>query len=148
MRLIRDRRAYSLTWWAAFFTFLLLPLLSLSIGIGRYAIAAAEVQEAADLAALAAVRDVDLRLFEASGVIRFLAGVPYGRAAAYASMNTHYLPAQGIRVRVTAIWASDADRTVRVRCAADLSPLFPQLFPNVVVEREGIAQVRMRAESP
>jgi len=147
-RLIRDRRGYSFTWWAAFFTFLMLPLLSLAIGVGRYAIAAAEVQEAADLAALAASRDIVIQLFENEGCVWFADKVPYWTAEYYANKNTHYLDAQGIHVRVTYIYANQLNQTVTVRCAADLSPLFPEVFPPIVVEREGIAQVRMRAYLP
>jgi len=143
-----DRHGYSVTWWAAFFTFLMLPLLSMAIGIGRYAIAAAEVQEAADLAALAASRDIIVRLFEDEGYIWFADQVPYRRAEYYANLNTNYLDAQGIRVRVTYMYADNLEQTVTVRCAADVSPLFLQVFPRLVLEREGIAQIRMRAWLP
>lgn len=145
--LIRDRRGYSLAFWASFFAFLLVPLLWMSIGIGRYAIAAAEVQEAADLAALAAVRDVDIRTFETAGVIRFSA-TAYARASHYANLNTDYLAAEGIRVHVVSISADNATRTVRVRCAANVSRLFPPIFPDVVVQRTGLAEVRMRVNQP
>ena len=148
IRLVRDQRGYSLTWWAAFFAFLMLPLLSMAIGIGRYTIAAAEVQEAADLAALAAARDVVVRLFENEGYVWFADQVPYWRAEYYANLNTDYLDAQGIHVQVMYIYADNTNQTVTVRCAADLSPLFPEVFPPVVVEREGIAQIRMRAWLP
>lgn len=142
-RLIRSKHGYSLTFWTSFFTFLLIPMLWMAIGIGRYSIAAAEVQEAADLAALAAVRDVDIRTFEASGVTRF-SGAAYGRASYYANLNTDYLAAQGIQVHVVSISVDNATRTVRVRCAADVSRLFPPIFPDVVVQRTGLAEVRMR----
>jgi uncharacterized membrane protein len=142
-RLMRERRGYSFTWWAMFFTFVFLPILNLAIGVGRYAIAAAEVQEAADLAALAAVRDVDIRYFEHSGVIRF-SGVVYGRASYYANLNTDYLASQKIQVHVVSIQADNASQTVRVQCAADITPLFPPIVPNMVVTRTGIAQVKMR----
>jgi len=142
-RLVRDQRGYSLSFWTSFFTFLLVPMLWMAIGIGRYSIAAAEVQEAADLAALAAVRDVNIRQFEASGVVQFT-GAAYGRAAAYANMNTDYLASQGIRVHVVSISVDSATRTVRVHCAANISRLFPAIFPEIVVQRTGIAEVRMR----
>ncbi|MGC8946384.1 MAG: pilus assembly protein TadG-related protein [Anaerolineae bacterium] len=147
LRLSQDRQGYSLTLWTSFFTFLLIPILWLAIGIGRYAVAAAEVQEAADLAALAAVRDVDIRTFESSGVIRF-GSVAYARATHYANQNTNYLDSQGIRVRVVSIVADNATRTVRVQCAADISPLFPRILGDIVVQRVGVAEVRMRVNQP
>lgn len=143
LRLLRDQNGYSLTFWTSFFTFLLIPMLWMGIGIGRYAVAAAEVQEAADLAALAAVRDVDIRTFESSGITQF-SGAAYGRASYYANLNTDYLAAQGIRVHVVSISVDNATRTVRVRCAANISRLFPRIFPETVVQRTGVAEVRMR----
>jgi len=142
-RLMRERRGYSFTWWAMFFTFVFLPIMNLAIGVGRYAIAAAEVQEAADLAALAAVRDVDIRYFEATHTVRF-SGAAYGRASLYANLNTDYLASQGIQVHVVSIQADNASQTVRVQCSADITPLFPPIVPDMVVTRTGIAQVRMR----
>lgn len=147
LRSLRDKRGFSLAFWTSFFTFLLVPILWMAIGIGRYAIAAAEVQEAADLAALAAVRDVDVRTFEASGVTRFSAAA-YGRAQHYANLNTDYLAAEGIQVHVVSITVDNATRTVRVRCAANVSRLFPPIFPDMVVQRTGIAEVRMRVNRP
>lgn len=146
-RLIRSKHGYSLTLWTSFFTFILIPMLWIAIGIGRYSIAAAEVQKAADLAALAAARDVDIRIFETAGSIRF-SGAAYGRASYYANLNTDYLAAQGIRVHVVSISVNNATRTVHVRCAADVSRLFPPIFPDVVVQRTGIAEVRMRVNQP
>jgi len=142
--MLRDKRGYSITWWTGFVTFLLLPLLSLSIGIGRYAIAAAEVQEAADLASLAASQDILVGLFEMEGYVAFADYVPYQRAETYANLNTDYLTDQGIYVHVTYIYADNQNLEVTVRCAADISPLFPEVFPPVVVVREGIASVRMQ----
>jgi hypothetical protein len=37
----------------------------------------------------------------------------------------------------------DATRMVRVRCAADVSLLVPRWMPQVVVQREGVAEARM-----
>lgn len=143
--MLRDEQGYSLAFWASFLSFLLIPMLWLGIGIGRYAIAAAEVQQAADLAALAAVRDVDVRVFESSGRIQF-AGSVYGRAWAYANANTSYLAREGILVQVDAIAADSSTRTVYVRCSANVSPLFPPLFQNLRITRTGIAEIRMRSQ--
>jgi hypothetical protein len=146
--MLRDERGYSITWWAGFVAFLLLPMLWLGVGVGRYAIAAAEVQEAADLAALAASRDVLVGLFENEGYLAFADYVPYRRAETYANLNTDYLDAEGIHVRVTYVYADWLEHTVTVRCAADVSELFPEVFPPIVVERTGIAKVRMRVWLP
>lgn len=141
-------RGYSITWWAMFFTFLMLPLLNLGIGIGRYAIAAAEVQAGADLAALAAARDVLVRVYEHHGDVQYADQVPYWRAEEYANLNTDYLDAEGIHVEVTYIYADWVADQVTVRCEADLSPLFPEVFPPVKVVRTGVAGTRMRAWLP
>ena len=61
--ILRDRRGFSVAWWSVFCAFILVPLVVLAMGAGRYAVATAEVQEAADLAALAAARDVLVRLY-------------------------------------------------------------------------------------
>jgi Flp pilus assembly protein TadG len=141
MNILWDRRGYSTTWVAGYLAFVALPLLALALGIGRWAIAAAEVQEAADLAALAAVRDIDVRTFERTGNVVFSPMV-YARAAAYANMNTSYLASRHIQVQVTGI--SAGGRMVTVRCSADVSPIFPEFLPRLVITREGTAEIRMR----
>ncbi len=146
--MLRDRRGYSVSLWTAFFTFLMLPILSMAIGIGRYAVAAAEVQEGADLAALAAARDILVRLYENEGYVQFADQVPYWRAEHYANLNTYYLAQHGIHVDVESITIDEAHDTITVRVSANLDPLFPQVFPDIIVVREGEAQVRMRAWMP
>lgn len=142
--IFRDRRGFSTLWTAGFAAFVMVPLLMMAIGLGRYAFAAAEVQEAADLAALAAVRDVNVRHFEQTGQITF-SGLVYPRAVYYANSCTSYLAERNIAIRVDAIVPDNANRTVTVRVSADVSPLFPGFLPNVVITRQGTAQVRMRA---
>lgn len=67
MNLLKDRRGYSLTFWTIFFGFILIPILALSIELGRYFYARAEVAKAADAAALAAAAEINQRAFEDSG---------------------------------------------------------------------------------
>jgi len=143
MRLHPDERGYAMTWWAGFYAFVLLPLLALSIGLGRYAIAASEVQAAADMAALAAARDVEIGTYEGVRDVRFSHGV-YSRAERYANVNTDYLAARGIHVSVEQIAADSGSDRVRVGCVADVSRLFPAVMPQVVIRREGTTAVRMR----
>lgn len=142
--MILDQRGYSTVWVAGFLAVVLIPLMILAMGLGRYAFAAAEVQEAADLAALAAVRDVNVRHFEQTGQITF-SGMVYPRAAYYANSCTRYLADRRITVRVDAIVPNDAARTVTVRVSADVSSLFPDFLPPVVITRQGTAQVRLVA---
>jgi uncharacterized membrane protein len=62
-----DQRGYSLTFWTIFFGFILIPVLALSIELGRYYYAWAEVAKAADAAALAAAAENSQRVFEETG---------------------------------------------------------------------------------
>jgi hypothetical protein len=145
--MLRDKRGFSIAWWGVFCAFVLVPLAVLAMGAGRYAIAAAEVQEGADLAALAASRDVLVALYETDGYIQFADQVPYETARRYANLNTHYLGRYDIEVEVVDIIADDVRDTVTVRVAADLSPLFPAfgLPLDHTVVREGKALIWMRA---
>ena len=148
--MLRDKHGFSVTWWSVFCAFVLVPLVVLAIGAGRYATATAEVQEAADLAALAASRDILVRLYENEGYVQFADQVPYWRAREYANSNTHYLDRYDIEVEVVDILIDEAGDTITVRVSADLAPLFPDfdLALDHTVVREGEAQVRMRAWMP
>jgi uncharacterized membrane protein len=64
MNLIKDRVGYSLTFWTIFFGFILIPILALSIELGRYFYARAEIAKAADAAALAAAAEISQQVFE------------------------------------------------------------------------------------
>jgi len=147
MLMLRDKRGFSIAWWAVFCAFVLVPLVVLSMGVGRYAIAAAEVQEGADLAALAAARDILVALYETDGYVQFADQVPYWTARHYANLNTHYLDQYNIDIEIQDIIVDDARDTVTVRVAADLSPLFPSLGFSLdhTVVREGEALIWMRA---
>ena len=50
LKLLQDRRAYSLTFWTVFFGFILIPIMALGIELGRYYYARAEIAKAADAA--------------------------------------------------------------------------------------------------
>lgn len=151
MRKLSDKRGFSLMWWSVFAAFTLVPLIVLSMGVSRYATAAAEVQEAADLAALAASRDILVRLFESEHYVQWADQVPYWTAEQYANSCTDYLDQHGIAVTVERIWIDEVHDTIMVRVAADLEPLFPQYYGlalDTTVVREGEVQLYMRAHVP
>jgi hypothetical protein len=49
-KIITDRRAYSMTFWAVFFGFVMIPIMALGIEVGRYFYARAEIAKVADTA--------------------------------------------------------------------------------------------------
>ena len=142
-RFLRDSAGYSFTFWAVFIALVLGPLFALSIELGRYARAAGEVQKAADAAALAAVREVDVTLWREEAEFAFLPSA-HGLAQEYASRNAAYLGQYGIGVAVTSIWVDQELQIVGARCRADVSRLFPAWVPQVLIERQGAAQVVWR----
>jgi Flp pilus assembly protein TadG len=138
------RQAYSTLWWVGFLTFCLVPLAALSVGLGRYFYARAEVQKAADAAALAAAQEVDLALYRDTGQIELMASAgPV--ASSYAAMNSGYLATRRIYPQVTGITVDQGRRTVQVSMAADASSLFPSVLGGIVVRAEGEGEVRLRA---
>lgn len=95
MRILKDRRGYSLTFWTVFFGFIMIPIMALGIELGRYYYARAEVAKAADAAALAAAAEINQRIFEASGDLTPTSKT-WANAQAFASMNNGYLTQYGI----------------------------------------------------
>jgi Flp pilus assembly protein TadG len=139
----RGRQAYSTLWWVGFLTFCLVPLAASSIGLGRYFYARAEVQKAADAAALAAAQEVDLALYRDTGQIELMPSAG-SVASSYVVMNSGYLAARGIHPQVTGIAVDQGRRTVTVSMAADASSLFPSVMGGIVVRAEGESEVRLR----
>ena len=138
--LTRSRSAYSTGWWAIFYTFCLVPMLVLSVGVGRYLYARAEMYKAADGAALAAAQEADVVEYLNSRRIVLLPSA-YTLAEQYAAFNSDYLKAKRIYPRVTGIRVDQATRTVYVSLDADASDLFPMLR-GLRVKGEGTAEVR------
>ncbi|MBI4928407.1 MAG: hypothetical protein HY835_11615, partial [Anaerolineae bacterium] len=99
-RLLSDKRGYSMTFWAVFFGFVVIPLLALSIELGRYFYARAEVAKAADVAALAAAAEIQQRIFEDTGDLR-PTDRTWANAQAFASMNNAPLARYGVQAVVT-----------------------------------------------
>lgn len=141
MNLIKDRRGYSLTFWTIFFGFILIPILALSIELGRYFYARAEIAKAADAAALAAAAEISQRVFEETGDLQPTSKT-WANAQAFASMNNGYLIQYGVYAVVTGIVVNAGDDTVLVQVSANLERLFPSVVPDVFVNDTGYAEIR------
>jgi Flp pilus assembly protein TadG len=138
--MIRDRRAYQLTFWAIFIGFVMMPIMAMTIELGRFFYARAQVSAAADAAALGAAIEINQNTFRTSGNL-----VPtdktWSEAQAMVNANTGMLAAQGIHARVTGINVNDAANTVQVSVSCNLSRLFPAVVPDVIVNQTGLAEV-------
>jgi uncharacterized membrane protein len=137
----RDQHGYTMTFWAVFIGFVMVPAFALAIELGRYFYAISEVAKAADAAAVAAAAEINQRTFRDSGAL-----VPtdktWANAQSYVSQNTAGLSAKGVHAYVTGIQVSGSDNMVRVIVSANLSILFPSVVPRIVVSEEGIAKLR------
>ena len=140
MNLLRDRRGYSMTFWTIFFGFILIPILALSIELGRYFYARAEIAKAADAAALAAAAEISQRVFEDTGDLQPTSKT-WANAQAFASLNNSYLSRYGVSAVVTGITVDEGEDTVLVQVSANLERLFPSVVPNVLVTETGQAQI-------
>lgn len=141
LKLLQDKRAYSLTFWTVFFGFILIPIMALGIELGRYYYARAEIAKAADAAALAAAAEISQRVFEETGDLQPTSRT-WANAQAFASMNTGYLAQYGVHAVVTGIAVDASDDTVLVQVSANLERLFPSVVPDVIVVESGYAMIR------
>ena len=141
--MLQSRRAYSATFWIAFFSFCLVPMFMLGLGFGRYFYARAEAFKSADGAALAASQEVDIPLYVRTGQVVLLPSA-HSRAQEYAAFNSSYLVARKIYPRVTDIRVDQAQHKVLVRVEVDVSPLFPGFLSGLTLSGEGEAQVRLQ----
>ena len=139
--MLRDRRAYSMTFWAMFIGMIFVPLMALTFDVGRYLYARQEIGKAADAAAVAAATEINWRAFREGGALH-PTGQTYSVAQKYANMNNDYLGKLNIHPKVTRIRISDANNTVYVAVSADLSALFPSIVPDLLVTETGTAQVK------
>ena len=137
----RDYRGYSMTFWAVFIGFVLIPALAFAIELGRYFYAISEVAKAADAAAVAASAEINQRTFQNSGSL-VATSKTWANAQSYVSQNTANLAAKGVYAFVTGIQVSAGDNMVRVNVSANLSILFPSVVPNLTVTQIGIAKLR------
>ncbi len=141
MNLLKDRHGYSLTFWTIFFGFVLIPILALSIELGRYFYDRAEIAKAADAATLAAATEISQRVFEETGDLQPTSKT-WANAQAFASMNNRYLEQHGVYAVVTGITVDAGDDTVLVQVSASLDRLFPSVVPDVIVTERGYAEIR------
>jgi Flp pilus assembly protein TadG len=141
LKLLQDKRAYSLTFWTVFFGFILIPIMALGIELGRYYYARAEIAKAADAAALAAAAEISQRVFEETGDLQPTSRT-WANAQAYASMNNGYLAQYGVNAVVTGISVDASEDTVLVQVSANLERLFPSVVPSVIVTENGFAEIR------
>ena len=137
----RDKRAYTMTFWAVFIGFVMVPALAMAIELGRYFYAISEVAKAADAAAVAASAEINQRTFRDSGSL-VSTSKTWANAQSYVSQNTAGLAAKGVHAFVSGIQISGGDNTVRVNVSANLSILFPSVVPNITVSQVGIAKLR------
>ena len=140
MKLFKDRRGYSLTFWTIFFGFILIPILALSIELGRYFYARAEIAKAADAAALAAAAEISQRVFEDTGNLQPTSKT-WANAQAFASMNNSYLAQYGVNAVVTGITVDAGEDTVLVQVSANLERLFPSVVLDMIVSERGLAKI-------
>ena len=137
----RDRRGYSMTFWAVFIGLVMIPALVLAIELGRYFYAISEVAKAVDAAAVAASAEINQQVFQDTGSL-----VPtsktWANAQSYVTSNTTGLSAKGVHAFVTGIQVSSGDNTVWVNVSADLTILFPSVVPKVMVTQTGVAKLR------
>ncbi len=141
LKLLQDKRAYSLTFWTVFFGFILIPIMALGIELGRYYYARAEIAKSADAAALAAAAEISQQVFEETGDLQPTSRT-WANAQAFASMNNGYLAQYGVNAVVTGITVDAGEDTVLVQVSANLERLFPSVVPVVIVTESGYAEIR------
>jgi len=135
---------FALVWWALFISLAAFPLLVFVVEGARYLQAAGAIQKAVDAAAEAAVREIDVAHYVATGAITFSGG-EYAVADQYANANAQFLRARQIRVEILSINVDEAQETVQVTARADVTALFPAIAPSIIIQRAGTAQVRLTA---
>jgi uncharacterized membrane protein len=139
--LSRDHHGYSMTFWAVFIGLVLVPIFALTIELGRYFYAIAEIQKAADAAAVAASTEINPQVFQDTGNL-----VPsdkaWGVAQSYVTFNTQGLSEKGVHAFVTGITMDESMDTVQVNVSANLSILFPSVVPKVLVTQMGEAKLK------
>jgi hypothetical protein len=129
MRLYIDQRGYSSIFWAIFFGFVLVPIMALSISLGRFTYARA------------AAAEISHRVFRDSGDLQPTSQT-WINAQAFASINNGYLAQYGVNAVVTGISVDANADTVLVLVSANLDRLFPSVVPDVVVTERGFAEIR------
>ena len=101
-----NEHGYAMAFWAIFLGTVMVPLMVLAWDVGRLFYARGEIQKAADAAALAAAREVDMPHYMLTGEVLLHQGA-VGFASHYAERNTTYLPGTGISPRITHIMVNN-----------------------------------------
>ena len=141
-----NEHGYAMAFWAIFLGTVMVPLMVLAWDVGRLFYARGEIQKAADAAALAAAREVDVPHYMLTGEVLLHQGaIVY--AAHYAQRNITYLTGAGISPRITRIVVNNVTKTVYVQMVADVSPLFPEFLNVQPISAWGEAQVRVSGRS-
>ena len=137
-----NEHGYAMAFWAIFLGTVMVPLMVLAWDVGRLFYARGEIQKAADAAALAAAREVDVPHYMLTGEVLLHQGADVF-ASHYAQRNITYLPRTGISPRITRIVVNNTTKTVYVQMTADVSPLFPEFLNARPILAWGEAQVRI-----
>lgn len=130
-----------MTFWALFIGLVMVPMLALSIEVGRFFIARAQISAAADAAALAAAVEINIRLFQDSGIVALPSGNTHAWAQRVVNENCAGLRNLGILPRISSVVV--AGNTVQVSVSANLDRLFPGFVPDIRVSEIGKAEVRV-----
>lgn len=110
---------------------------------GRIIYANAEIQKAADAAALAAAAEIDIPHYRDTGDVRYTP-LAYAEAQHLANSNTPFLSSHGIQASVTSIRLNDATQHTMVTVSADISSLLPRFVPyNGSRVKTGVAETRI-----
>jgi hypothetical protein len=128
-----------MTFLAVFLGLVLVPVMALSIELGRYFYAWAEIAKAADAAALAAAAEKYWRVFAESGNL-IPTSQTWENAQKYVNLNDGYLEDLGIHAFVTRIWI--AGSTVQIHVSVDLAKLYPSILSDIVTSETGQAAIR------
>ncbi len=139
-RFISDQRGYAMPFWTVFIGFVVIPIMALSMDLGRYFFARGQIAGAADAAALAAAIEINHRLFEETGTLQPTSQT-WSQAQMTATENTTYLSKRGIHAQVSGVSINEGQHEVKVSVSADLSPFFPVVVPRILVMETGAAQV-------
>ncbi len=139
LAIFSEDRGASLLTFAAFAAFVLIPIFGLAVEMGRVAMVRGKLQDAADAAALAAAREVDVSAWREKGKIVFLPSA-YSEANAYVYQNLSDLAGKGIRIRRVRVSLNSRRGLVTVTCRARVSGILPLGMSMTLVGR-GSAQV-------
>ncbi len=139
-RFVSDHRGYATPFSTVFIGFVVIPIMALSMDLGRYFFARGQIAGAADAAALAAAIEINHQLFEETGTLQATSQT-WSQAQMTATENTTYLSERGIHAKVTGISIDESQHVVHVSVSADVSPFFPVVVPKILVTETGAAQV-------